>query len=422
MTSCAARRSRPPEGLRTPRRFGVGFVLLLAAIAAGGCGAAGRREPAKATRGEAAPRPPRFVDDDYARARDDARASKKLLFVDAWAPWCHSCLSLRSFVLQDPRLGSLDDRYAWLAIDTELPKNDAFVRKFPNRAWPTLYVIDPERESVLLSWPGTMTAPELESRLVELASERHAVDAPEAAVYRLASSKAHAACADLALRTFSNLRGTSRAAVVATGIDCAGEVKGSEGPALVDEGKRLLSDAALLADDRSSLYEALVGYLDRANEKDSAKTLATAWASFLEGEAAGAKTPEARAVFDAHRVLAYLRIGEPDRALPMLEQSAKDFPKDYNPHARLAKVLLEKRELARAEREAKLAAELVYGPRTLRVFALLADVLEARGQRNEAAAALQRALERTEGLALGPGAQDQRTAIVARRAALTGGR
>ena len=28
-----------------------------------------------------------FIEDDYARARDQARANKLPLFVEAWAPW-----------------------------------------------------------------------------------------------------------------------------------------------------------------------------------------------------------------------------------------------------------------------------------------------------------------------------------------------
>jgi hypothetical protein len=31
--------------------------------------------------------PPRFIDDDYARALAQARAHQRPLFVEAWAPW-----------------------------------------------------------------------------------------------------------------------------------------------------------------------------------------------------------------------------------------------------------------------------------------------------------------------------------------------
>jgi tetratricopeptide (TPR) repeat protein len=58
--------------------------------------------------------------------------------------------------------------------------------------------------------------------------------------------------------------------------------------------------------------------------------------SHLDGEAARAKTPAARAVYDPHRLSAYIEIGHAERAIPMLEQSQRDFPDDYNPPARLA--------------------------------------------------------------------------------------
>lgn len=32
-----------------------------------------------------------FVEDRYQSALDEARARKVPLFVDAWAPWCHTC-------------------------------------------------------------------------------------------------------------------------------------------------------------------------------------------------------------------------------------------------------------------------------------------------------------------------------------------
>ena len=41
---------------------------------------------------------PTFIEDDYAKALKTAKAGKKLLFVDAWAPWCHSCVAMKEQV------------------------------------------------------------------------------------------------------------------------------------------------------------------------------------------------------------------------------------------------------------------------------------------------------------------------------------
>ncbi|HNF98095.1 MAG TPA: thiol reductase thioredoxin, partial [Pseudomonadota bacterium] len=45
-----------------------------------------------------------FVENDFALARAQALKSGKLLFVDAWALWCHTCLSMRNFVFTDVQL------------------------------------------------------------------------------------------------------------------------------------------------------------------------------------------------------------------------------------------------------------------------------------------------------------------------------
>ena len=91
----------------------------------------------------------------------DARARRLPLVVDAWAPWCHTCASLREYVLKEPAVRALGDRFVWLAIDTERPENAPFLAKFPMENWPTLWVVDPESEAPVLKWIGTATGAEL---------------------------------------------------------------------------------------------------------------------------------------------------------------------------------------------------------------------------------------------------------------------
>ena len=98
------------------------------------------------------------------------------------------------------------------------------------------------------------------------------------------------------------------------------------------------------ADDRSSAYGILLSVEQERGDSLAARRTAQAWASFLEAQAARAATPEERTVFDSHRLTAYLELGEPERALPMLLASERDFPSDYNPPARLA---IAYRELAK---------------------------------------------------------------------------
>ena len=84
-----------------------------------------------------------FIDDDYPQALAQARARNLPIFLEAWAPWCHSCRSMQAYVYTDAKLKPFADRFVWLAIDTEKPGNAATVAKFPVGAWPSMYVIDP---------------------------------------------------------------------------------------------------------------------------------------------------------------------------------------------------------------------------------------------------------------------------------------
>lgn len=359
-----------------------------------------------------------FIQDDYPRALAEAKAKKKPIFVDAWAPWCHSCLSLRQYVLNDPSLAPIADDYVWLAIDTEKETNAAFVAKFTHEALPTLWVIRPDDEEVTLRWAGTVTAKELRELLAAKPSD-------VAATHERALETAkhdEPACAKLAVAEAPKLaRGTPRADVIATGLSCARGAKlDAETNALVDLALRdaLEGEGVLLADDRSALFEEVVATKKARGDEAGARAVATQWAAFLEREAAKAKTPAARAVFDAHRLGAYLALGEPARAVPMLLESERDFPGDYNPPARLAVAYLEMKRLDEATAAIDRAAKRVYGPRAMRVLAVAADVAKARGDRAAERKALEEALARTEKAALTSGQKKVRDALAKRLAAL----
>ena len=69
---------------------------------------------------------------------------------------------MRAFVFTDPALAKHAGQFVWLSIDTEKAANAAFSRKYPIKAWPSMYVIDPVKESIVLRWVGGATVGQLE--------------------------------------------------------------------------------------------------------------------------------------------------------------------------------------------------------------------------------------------------------------------
>jgi tetratricopeptide (TPR) repeat protein len=193
--------------------------------------------------------------------------------------------------------------------------------------------------------------------------------------------------------------GTALVDVLRLGMGCAAELA-ADAPerarltVLVAAGRRVAGDLTqpILADDRSDLYDYVVSSLRSLGRSEDAAAVAGDWAPFLEAEAGRAPNPRARAVFDAHRLLAYRALGEPGRAVPMLVQSEHDFPDDYNPPARLATAYFEMKRYDDALGALSRALDRAYGPRKLRLWSLEADILLAKGDREGARRALREAL------------------------------
>ncbi len=399
---------------------------------------------AKPTPTHAEPLP--FIVDDYEKARAAAKARNVPLFVDAWAPWCHTCLFMRSHVLNDPQLGKHADRYVWLELDTEKPSSAAFLEKYPVESWPTLFILEPSSGAVAYRWPGSATKEQLEKLLddgekaiaqqratpleAKLAQARSTYanrryrEAAEAFAQVLASAPADwperaraveelinahwgaktlDACAQVATRELPGLpRGPSFGNATAMALLCALQADAPERKdwllGLVPLGRESVTLESILVDDRSSLYELLVDAHRALGDAGAATALAAEWLTFLEKHAQAAKTSKARATFDAHRVAAAIAAGTPRRALAPLLQSEQEFADDYNPPARLALVYLELGQLPDALAATDRALARVYGPRKLRVLETRARVLLAMRRVDEAKAALNEALQTNEAL------------------------
>jgi predicted Zn-dependent protease len=85
--------------------------------------------------------------------------------------------------------------------------------------------------------------------------------------------------------------------------------------------------------------------------------------------------------FDPHRTDTYLYLKQPEKAEQLLSEREKEMPDDYNPPARLARVLLEEKKLPDAEAAVDRAlAKMTRGQRRIGVLSLKARILEAEGK------------------------------------------
>ncbi len=365
---------------------------------------------------------------------------------------------MRAFVFTDASLKRHAGQFVWLSINTEKARNAAFLETHRIEALPSFYVLDPAAGKVVLRWVGGASVRQVE-RILE--DGRRAVYGKERGVeellaqadrffgenkyaeavekYRGVLGKAPAGwlpyartlesllfslqqigdskgCAETAREAYPKLRETpSSANVAGSGLDCALSMKEAD-PARAGLVAALTADARevvaarrsdLAVDDISSVYLTLAAEREAAGDADGRKTVLLDLTSYLEGEAARAKTPAARVVFDSHRLSAYLQLNAPERAVPMLEASERDFPDDYNPPARLAVAYKAMERWDDALAASDRALPKAYGPRKIGIWMARADILAGKGDHPAARRALEQALAEAD--AFPPGQRSEGT-------------
>jgi tetratricopeptide (TPR) repeat protein len=369
---------------------------------------------------------------------------------------------MRAFVFTDASLKRRAGQFVWLSIDTEKSGNAAFLEKYPIEAWPSFFILDPATGKVALKWVGGATVQQIDkiledgrravggrergvdevlARADRLYGENRSVEA--AGAYREALAKAPAGwpryartlesllfalhrakdpkgCAETAREAYPRLRQTTSSANVAgSGLDCALSMKADD-PARAELVAALAAYARevvaarrsdVAADDISSVYLSLAGEREDAQDAEGRRKALSDLEAYLEAQAARAETPYARAVFDSHRLTAYLQLNEPERAIPMLEASERDFPDDYNPSARLAVVYKALKRWDDALAASDRALARAYGPRKIGIWVTRADIYAGRGDAAAAKNAVLQALSEAEGFPPGQRSESQIAAL-----------
>jgi tetratricopeptide (TPR) repeat protein len=379
-----------------------------------------------------------FMKDDVDGALARARSEKKALFVDAWAEWCHTCLSMQHYVFVEPSLKPLEKRVVFLALDTEREENAKFLERYKVNVWPTLFVIEPVSGKVAGYWPGAASLGELRgfldgslevidalgqsglapdsplsllveakaataagdpkkaSALYERAIERAPGDWPRRneALYGLIQAYARAGnaekCVGVGLRHSAEVTGAALPVdFVSTMFDCS---QGIRIPAKQREVRQKALErlrelttnppADASVDDRADALDKLSSVLFALGDKRGAREAQERRLALMEAAARSATSPEAAATHDYGRANAYLSLGRPEEAIKMLEERERQLPESYDPPGRLARVLYRLKRWPQALDAVNRALKNAYGPRRLGYLELKADI--QRGQRDRA--------------------------------------
>jgi hypothetical protein len=359
---------------------------------------------------------------------------------------------MQAFVFTDKRLERYAGQFVWLQVDIDNAKNAAFLQKYPTPAVPTLMVINPKTDAVVLRYMSGVTVPQLTKLLDDakhsvnptagadellVEADRLAASGKQAEavkVYEQAIAKApkkwsrlgravesyvtalqltndNQRCAEVSLTYYPQLKGTNSGAnIAAGGLGCAAELDAAkvagrnEMIAKLEQATREeLADASipLSGDDKSGMYQSLISAREALKDEAGERKLTEEWSAFLDAEAGRAKTPEQRTVYDPHRLSAYLALKTPEKAIPMLEQSEKDFPSDYNPPYRLSIAYKALGKYDEALAASSRALQHVYGPRKVTVLRARAEIYVAKGDKEGARKTLQEAIAYADSLPKG---------------------
>jgi tetratricopeptide (TPR) repeat protein len=397
---------------------------------------------------------PKWFENDYPGALALARSRKVPLFVDASAVWCHTCLAMRAYVLEDEALD--DDRldrsaFVWLSFDVEHPENAAVAARYPAKVLPTFFVVDPANETVHGRWEGAASVDQMRDflrdarRSIELshmgslapddplalllAGHRSAMnDDHEAAARSFEAALARApaewprrsdallalvasleragkfeACLHLGLATLEGDalgRSSTFADFASNVLDCAD--RAPPGSVSAKTARKLVSAklqevaldplAPMSPDDRGDAWRMVWAAEEALGNTDGAREAARERLIVLEAGARRAPNPAVASTFDGARMETLVYLGRAQEAVAFLTERERELPNDYNPPHRLASAYQALGDNANALAAIDRAIAKAWGARKARLFEKRADILVALGRNDDARATLEQAL------------------------------
>src|SRR5262245_48706571 len=380
---------------------------------------------------------------------------------------------MRAYTWTDKALTRHAGRFVWLSLDMEKAKNAPARKQIGITAFPTLYVVDPSDGHVALRWLGGASVAQLErlfddgelavkggakgpalealiaadraygaEKFAEACTQyvRALAAAPEgwpgyaraveSLVFAYGEADSDAATCRLADAAWSRIQGSVSAANVASSaLSAAVELPDSVPQRAAwlaryeAACREVLADRSLplTGDDRSGVYFSMEDARDAAKDSVGLRAVREEHVAMLEQHAARATSAEQRAVYDSHRLNLYTALGRPEAAVPMLEQSRKDFPDDYSPPQRLATAYKEMKRWPAALAASDEALTRAYGPRQFLVLGTRADIQLGMGDKAAAEKTLADAVARAEAMPEGQRSENTIASLKRRLGKLTSG-
>ncbi len=93
-----------------------------------------------------------FIEQDWDKALKQAKAEKKLVFLDIYATWCGPCKMLKKNTFTDDKVGDFFNKnFINVSVDGEKGVGPSLAQKFGIQAYPSLIVADGDGNPVLFT-------------------------------------------------------------------------------------------------------------------------------------------------------------------------------------------------------------------------------------------------------------------------------